>query len=221
LIVFVDRIDAGRRLADRLADYARFEPIVIGMARGGVPVAAQVAERLGAPLDVLVVRKIGVPWHPELGVGAIAEGGAIVSNEALIADLGIRPGELEPVIERERRVLEDRVRRYRGRRPPIPVEGRVAIVIDDGLATGYTARAAVEAVRRRGASRVVLAVPVAPRHTIEALRSVADEVVAVDPRDDLYAIGEFYADFSQTSDEEIVALLGERPMASAPRPART
>jgi putative phosphoribosyl transferase len=221
LIVFVDRIDAGRRLAERLADYARFEPVVIGMARGGVPVAAQVAERLGAPLDVLVVRKIGVPWHPELGVGAIAEGGAIVSNEALIADLGIRPGELEPVIERERRVLEDRVRRYRGQRPPAPVEGRVAIVIDDGLATGYTARAAVEAVRRRGASRVVLAVPVAPRHTIEALRSVADEVVAVDPRDDLYAIGEFYADFSQTSDEEIVALLGERPAASAPQPART
>jgi putative phosphoribosyl transferase len=207
LIVFVDRSDAGRRLAELLVGYARQEPVVIGMARGGVPVAAQVADRLRAPLDVLVVRKIGVPWHPELGVGAIAEGGASVANDALIAELGIRPDELEAVIERERRILDDRVRRYRGHQSPIPVEGRVAIVIDDGLATGYTARAAVDAVRRRGASRVVLAVPVGPRHTIDALRSVADEVVAVDPRDDLYAIGEFYADFSQTSDEEIVALL--------------
>jgi putative phosphoribosyl transferase len=216
MIVFVDRTDAGRRLAERLADYARLEPVVIGMARGGVPVAAQVADRLGAPLDVLVVRKIGVPWHPELGVGAIAEGGASVANDSLIADLGLRAEELAAVIERERRVLDERVRRYRGSRPPVPVEGRVAIVIDDGLATGYTARAAIDALRRRGASKVVLAVPVGPRHTIEALRSVADEVVAVDPRDDLYAIGEFYADFSQTSDEQIVALLADR---AAPRPA--
>jgi putative phosphoribosyl transferase len=216
MVVFVDRIDAGRRLAERLADYARLEPVVIGMARGGVPVAAQVAERLGAPLDVLVVRKIGVPWHPELGVGAIAEGGATVANDALIAELGIRPDELEAVVGRERRVLDERVHRYRGRRPPVPVAGRVAIVIDDGLATGYTARAAIDALRRRGASRVVLAVPVAPRHTMEALRSVADEVVAVDPRDDLYAIGEFYADFSQTSDDEIVALLTERAAAAPP-----
>lgn len=216
MIVFVDRIDAGRRLAESLAGYARLDPVVIGMARGGVPVAAQVAERLDAPLDVLVVRKIGVPWHPELGVGAIAEGGASVSNDALIAELGIRPEELVAVIERERLVLDDRVRRYRGSRPSVPVEGRVVIVIDDGLATGYTARAAIEAVRLRRASRVVLAVPVAPRHTIEALRAVADEVVAVDPRDDLYAIGEFYADFSQTSDEEIVGLLADRMTARPP-----
>jgi len=217
--VFTDRTDAGRRLAERLVDHAKLEPVVVGMARGGVPVAAEVADRLGAPLDVLVVRKIGVPWHPELGVGAIAEDGATVSNDQLIEELGLRPEDLAAVVERERRLLDDRVRRYRGDRPPVPVEGRVAILIDDGLATGYTARAAIETLRRRGAIRVVLAVPVGPTHTIEALRSVADEVVAVDPRDDLYAIGEFYADFSQTSDEQIVALLAERGTTRPRSPA--
>ena len=161
-MVFRDRQDAGRRLAERLAAHAPDRPVVVGMARGGLPVAALVAQRLVAPLDVIVVRKIGLPWQPELGLGAIVEGGAATFNEALMAEVGVRRDELEEVVRRERAVLEERVQRYRGGRPPIPVEGRVAILVDDGLATGFTARAAIAALRARGASRVILAVPVAP-----------------------------------------------------------
>ena len=205
--MFRDRQDAGRRLAQRLVGHAPEHPVVVGMARGGVPVAALVAAALAAPLDVIVVRKIGLPWQPELGLGAIVEGGGATFNEALMAEIGVRREELGGVVRRERAILEQRVERYRGARPPVPVERRPVILVDDGLATGFTARAAIATLRARGASRVILAVPVAPSSAVDELRLVADEVVVLEMPAEFYAIGEFYADFSQTTDDEVVRLL--------------
>jgi putative phosphoribosyl transferase len=205
--MFKDRLDAGRQLASRLARYTALEPVVVGLPRGGLPVAAEVADRLGAPLDIIVVRKIGLPWQPELGIGAVAEGGIRVLNDVLVEEVGIEPIELEAATARERVELARRVHRYRGERSAVPVDGRVVIVVDDGLATGYTARAAIEAIRRGGARRVILAVPVAPEDSVAAMRGVADEVVVVDTPPRFFAIGDFYEDFAQTSDEEVVSLL--------------
>ena len=205
--MFKDRLDAGRQLASRLARYTALEPVVVGLPRGGLPVAAEVADRLGAPLDIIVVRKIGLPRQPELGIGAVAEGGIRVLNDVLVEEVGIEPIELEAATARERVELARRVHRYRGERSAVPVDGRVVIVIDDGLATGYTARAAIEAIRQGGARRVILAVPVAPEDSVAAMRGVADEVVVVDTPPRFFAIGDFYEDFAQTSDEEVVSLL--------------
>ena len=205
--MFKDRSDAGRQLASRLARYTALEPVVVGLPRGGLAVAAEVADRLGAPLDIIVVRKIGLPWQPELGIGAVAEGGIRVLNDVLVEEVGIEPIELEAATARERVELARRVHRYRGERSAVPVDGRVVIVVDDGLATGYTARAAIEAIRRGGARRVILAVPVAPEDSVAAMRGVADEVVVVDTPPRFFAIGDFYEDFAQTSDEEVVSLL--------------
>jgi putative phosphoribosyl transferase len=205
--MFGDRRDAGRQLAERLARFAADEPVVLAMPRGGVPVGAEVADRLDAPLDVIVVRKIGYPWQPELAIGAIAEGDVRVLNDELIAKLGVVPGELEQVTAHEQAELARRVARYRGDRPAASIEERVVILVDDGLATGYTARAAIEAIRRRGARRIILAVPVAPEDSLEAMRGVADETVVVDMPPWFFAIGEFYGDFRPTSDEEVIALL--------------
>jgi putative phosphoribosyl transferase len=180
---------------------------VVGLPRGGVPVATEVAGALGAPLDVLVVRKLGCPWQPELGMGAIGEANVVVLNEDLVARLGVPTVDVEAVTERERTELERRVRRYRGERAPVLVEGRTVIVVDDGIATGFTARAAIAILRRRGAKRVVLAVPVAPLGTVEELGRVADEVVVLKEPVAFFAIGEFYANFNQTSDEEVAACL--------------
>jgi putative phosphoribosyl transferase len=205
--MFKDRLDAGRQLASRLARYTALEPVVVGLPRGGLPVAAEVADRLGAPLDIIVVRKIGLSWQPELGIGAVAEGGIRVLNDVLVEEVGIEPIELEAATARERVELARRVHRYRGERSAVPVDGRVVIVVDDGLATGYTARAAIEAIRRGGARRVILAIPVAPEDSVAAMRGVADEVMVVDTPPRFFAIGDFYEDFAQTSDEEVVSLL--------------
>lgn len=211
--MFRDRRDAGAQLAQLLIGKAGTDPVIVGLPRGGVPVAAEVAARLQAPLDIMVVRKIGCPWRPELGVGALAEGGVQVLNVPLVRDLAISRDELEDVIARERAELARRVRRYRGDRAAIPVAGRCVIVVDDGLATGYTARAAIRAIRRRGASDVTLAVPVASGQGAATLRRYADEVVAVStPR--FLAIAECYEDFSQTSDDDVVSLL-DRQVAIA------
>lgn len=217
--MFRDRTDAGRKLAELLLPYAAQRPVVIGLARGGVPVAAEVARRLHAQLDTLVVRKIGVPWQPELGVGAIAEGGVTVTNAPLVESLGLSDRDLVAVIGAERLELERRLRRYRGDREPADVAGRLVILVDDGLATGYTARAAIEALRRREARRVVLAVPVAPPDSIRELAGVADEVLAVESPEWFAAIGEAYDDFGQTSDAEVAAILEDartRTAATAP-----
>jgi putative phosphoribosyl transferase len=205
--MFADRSDAGRQLAELLVRFAPLEPVIVAMPRGGVPVAAEIAERLDASLSIVVVRKIGCPWHPELGIGAIAEGDIRVLNEMLVDELRVSRQELAEVTTREQEELARRVRRYRADRPPVPLAGRVAILVDDGLATGYTARAAIEALRRQGARQVILAVPVAPWERVNAMQDVADEVVVLATPPLLFAIGEVYEDFSQTSDDKVVAIL--------------
>jgi putative phosphoribosyl transferase len=212
---FRDRADAGRQLAWRLQQYRTEAPVVVGLPRGGVPVAAEVARALEAPLDVLVVRKLGCPWQPELALGAIGEAGAMVLNPALITSIGLAPQDLAGVIGAERGELERRLARYRGTRPAVPVAGRTVIVVDDGLATGATARAAIRVLRQRGARRIVLAVPVAPPETVKALGAVADEVVALETPRAFLAIGQCYDDFAQTSDQEVTRLLGAREPALA------
>ena len=179
------------------------------MARGGMPVAAAVSRRLAVPLDVIVVRKIGHPARPELGLGAIAEGDVMVLNEALIEDVGIAEADLTAVVERERAELLRRVLRYRAGRAPLAVAGRDVILVDDGLATGYTARAAIATLRSRGASSVTLAVPVAAAGAASELRTVADRVVVLEMPSPFIAVGAWYADYRQTSDDEVVALLVE------------
>ena len=208
---FQDRRDAGRRLAEALAERTITAPAVIGLPRGGVPVGHEVAARLGAPLEVLMVRKLGYPAQPELGIGAIAEGGVRVLNEELVRHLGVSDEMLDEVTEREQRELERRVDLYRAGRPPIPLTGRTAILVDDGLATGFTARAAIESLRRQGAARIVLAVPVGSPDTVAGLRGEVDEIVAVETPAALGAIGMYYREFGQVADEEVARILGATP----------
>ena len=202
-----DRVDAGRRLA-RLLDHLRGEPLVVlGLPRGGVPVAYEVARALGAPLDVIVVRKLGVPFQHELAMGAIGEDGVRVVNREIVRQIGIGDDELAAVEARERAELERRARRFRGDRPRLPVAGRTAVIVDDGIATGATARAACQVARAQGAARIVLAVPVAPHGWGERIGGDADELVCLGTPEPFVAIGQFYADFRQTSDEEVVDCL--------------
>jgi putative phosphoribosyl transferase len=214
--MFADRADAGRRLAARL-EYLRGEPVVVpGLPRGGVPVALEVARVLGAPLDVIVVRKLGVPFQPELAMGAVGEDGVLVLNCEVVRLARVAADELAAVQAHEQAQVDARAARYRVRRPREPLAGRTAIVVDDGIATGSTARAACQVARAHGAARVVLAVPVAPRGR-EARIAGADELVCVDTPEDFAAVGQFYADFSQATDEEVLGCL-ERAAAPASRP---
>ncbi|MCX4688886.1 phosphoribosyltransferase family protein [Kitasatospora purpeofusca] len=213
---FTDRTDAGHRLAARLAHLHGPGTVVVALPRGGVPVAAEVAAALAAPLDICVIRKLGVPYQPELGMGAIGEDGVRVLNEQVLRPARVTPGQLAAVEARERAELERRARRYRGDRPPVDLRGRTVVVVDDGVATGSTARAACLIVRARGARRVVLAVPVAPEDWTERLGDVADELVCVATPSPFFAIGEFYADFAQTGDAEVLRHLGEAAGRSAP-----
>ncbi|WP_406088146.1 phosphoribosyltransferase family protein [Kitasatospora purpeofusca] len=213
---FTDRTDAGHRLAARLAHLRGPGTVVVALPRGGVPVAAEVAAALGAPLDICVIRKLGVPYQPELGMGAIGEDGVRVLNEQVLRPARVTPGQLAAVETRERAELERRARRYRGDRPPVDLRGRTVVVVDDGVATGSTARAACLIVRARGARRVVLAVPVAPEDWTQRLGDVADELVCVGTPSPFFAIGEFYADFAQTGDAEVLRHLGEAAGRSAP-----
>ena len=210
-IAFADRADAGRRLAALLVSHVDRPdgpaPVVFGMARGGVPVAAEVADALGAPLEVVVVRKLGHPTQPELGLGAIGEEGVRLVNGALVGRLGVPQHVLSAATAREDRELARRLHAYRGDRPPVSAAGRSAVVVDDGLATGFTARAAIEVMRRRGAARVVLGVPVGPPGALHAMRQVADDVVAVEESDGFVGISEWYEDFHQVTDEEVAAIL--------------
>ncbi|MFJ6619074.1 phosphoribosyltransferase family protein [Kitasatospora sp. NPDC091335] len=206
---FADRTEAGRRLAARLGRLAGPDTVVVALPRGGVPVAAEVASALGAPLDICVIRKLGVPYQPELGMGAIGEDGVRVLNEQVIRFSAVTDEQLAEVERQERAELARRARRYRGDRPPADLRGRTVVVVDDGIATGSTARAACRIVRERGAARVVLAVPVAPADWTERLDEVADELVCVGTPSPFFAIGEFYTDFSQTQDEEVLRLLAK------------
>ena len=216
---FADRREGGRRLADELTPYAgRSDVVVLGLPRGGVPVAFEVANALRAPLDVFVVRKLGVPGHEELAMGAIASGGVRVLNRDVVEANRVGPEEVERVTQRELETLSRQERRFRGERPPIEVKDRTAIAVDDGLATGATMRAAVTALRELGAAAIVVAVPTAPRETCEALRSLADEVVCATTPDPFMAVGLWYADFTPVMDEEVQSvLLGRDPGVDADR----
>lgn len=206
---FADRADAGRRLAERLRGYRGRDVLVLGLPRGGVPVAAEVARALGAPLDVLVVRKLGVPTQPELAFGAIGEDGVRVLNDTVLRRLGLGETEIGAVEAAERAELERRVTRYRGGRPGQPLTGRTVLIVDDGFATGATARAAALVARARGADTVVLAAPIGAADTVAELGTVADEVVCLGAPFDFVAVGQGYADFSQTPDDQVCALLDE------------
>ncbi len=204
---FADRRDAGRRLARLLARFRDEQPVIVGIPRGGVPVAAEVARALDAPLDVAVVRKIGAPQNSEYAVGALAEGGVRVLSDETVRALGLSDAEVEALIARVEGELSERTRRYRAARQPVELTGRTAILVDDGLATGRSARAALLSLRRRGAARVILAVPVAAPESVEALREDADEIVCVQTPEDMWAVGLWYEDFRPTTDEEVAALL--------------
>jgi putative phosphoribosyl transferase len=212
---FADRHDAGRRLAPLLGGLRELDPIVLGIPRGGVPVAAEVARALRAPLDVIVVRKIGAPMNPEYGIGALAEGGVQVVSDRAVRELAIEPHELRALVARAEGELARRLARYRGDRAPLAVDGRTAILVDDGLATGHTARAAARSLRGRGAIRAILAVPVAAPRSARELREDVDDIVCVEMPRDLWAIGFWYDDFRPTTDEEVAAALNE--LASPPR----
>ncbi len=204
MMPFDDRRDAGRELARQLGAYAgRADVIVLGLPRGGVPVAAEVARALRAPLDVLVVRKLGVPGHEELAMGALASGGARVLNASIVRDLGLDDDAIERVEREERAELARRERLFRGERPTPDLRGKTVVLVDDGIATGATMRSAVAALRNGPPARVVVATPVAAPEAAEALRREADEVVCLGTPDDFLAVGRWYRDFPQTSDAEV------------------
>jgi len=217
---FRDRSDAGRRLAKALAGYKDRQPVILALPRGGVPVAAEVAAALNAPLDLILVRKIGVPFQPELAMGAVVDGGApiIVRNEDVIRLAGIDESEFQAVCDEELAEIERRRQRYLGSRQRVDVSGRTAIVIDDGVATGATTRAALRATRMRKPKRLVLAVPVAPTDSLPALYGDADDVVCLEDHALFGAIGFYYADFSQVPDEEVIEILKRFPVQRPAEP---
>jgi predicted phosphoribosyltransferase len=210
---FKDRSDAGRKLAKALGQYKDQQPVILALPRGGVPVAAEVAAVLKAPLDLILVRKVGVPFQPELAMGAVVDGGAplIVRNEDVIQLAGIQESEFKAVCDGELVEIERRRQRYLGSRERVDVSGHTAIVIDDGVATGATTRAALRATRMRNPKRLVLAVPVGPTDNIAELRSEADDVVCLEDHEFFGAIGVYYANFSQVSDEEVIEILRRFP----------
>jgi putative phosphoribosyl transferase len=205
-MMFADRVDAGRRLADALGHLEGEDVVVLGVPRGGVEVAAEVARSRGWPLDIVIPRKVGAPTNPELGLGAVAPGVRVL-DERMIRQLGVSDEYLEREIADQEAEIRRRTEAYRGDRPPVEVAEKVAVVVDDGVATGGTSAAALRWAREQGASRVVLAVPVAPREAVARLSKEADEVVCLATPDPFFAVGQWYEAFPQTSDREVVALL--------------
>lgn len=210
---FRDRADAGRKLARALERYRDRQPIVLALPRGGVAVAAEVAAALDAPLDLILVRKIGVPYQPELAMGAVVDGAepVIVRNEDVIRASGVGEADFKRVCDAEMAEIERRRKRYLKDRARAEIAGRTVIVVDDGIATGATTRAALRAMRARRPERLVLAVPVAPTDSIEALKTEADDIVCLEQHDSFGALGFYYADFHQVSDEEVIAALKRFP----------
>jgi putative phosphoribosyl transferase len=206
---FEDRREAGQRLAEALSDFAGQDVVILGIPRGGVVIAAVVADRLGAPLDIVIPRKVGAPGNPELGLGAVAEGVEVL-DERLLDVLGVTEGYLRREVAAQQEELRRRADVYRGGRDPVELAGKVAIVVDDGVATGGTAIAAIRWARNQDAAKVVLAVPVAPGEALDRLRQEADEVVALAAPEPFYAVGQWYADFPQVSDREVIELLSGR-----------
>ncbi len=209
-----DRRAAGRALAEALDRYAgRKDVIVLALPRGGVPVAAEIARGLDVPLDVMLVRKLGAPWQPELAMGAIASGGVRVMNDEVVRGMGISPEAIEQVAQEELKELERRERAYRGNRPWPDLTDKTVILVDDGLATGATMHAAIDAVRAQNPAQIVVAVPVAPPDTVRTLEPLVDEVVCLFQPEPFMAIGQWYQDFSQLTDAEVQALLEEQEAA--------
>ncbi|MCX2721489.1 phosphoribosyltransferase [Roseibium salinum] len=213
-MLFDDRIDAGRQLAAKLSEYQGKDVVVLALPRGGVPVAEQVADRLGAPLDLLLVRKIGVPWQPELAMGAVIDGSkpVIVRNEDVIRIARVSEDDFEATARSELKEIERRKQRYIGGRASVDVAGRTAIVVDDGVATGATVRAAIRGLRKREPAKIVLAVPVAAPDAAEALAQEVDDVVCLHAPAGFRAIGQFYRQFDQLSDDEVIGILATHPV---------
>jgi putative phosphoribosyl transferase len=218
-MAFKDRRDAGHKLATALTGYKKQHPVVLALPRGGVPVAAEVAQALDAPLDLVLVRKIGVPWQPELAMGAVVDGASpvIVRNEDVIRMAGIDEAQFKATCDHEIAEIARRRQRYLGDRAPVDVTGRVTIVVDDGIATGATTRAALRATRMRNPAKLVLAVPVAPTDSLAEMRTEADDVVCLEDHTFFSVIGLYYYDFRQVSDEEVIALLAKCPAVAADR----
>jgi putative phosphoribosyl transferase len=217
---FRDRSEAGKALATRLGHLRGRDVVVLGLPRGGVPVAAEVAGALGAPLDIIVVRKLGVPAQPELAMGAIGEGGVLVRNQEVVEVADISDAQLESAEARERSTLDERAASLRGDRTALPLAGKTVVIVDDGIATGSTAEAACLVARARGADRVALAVPVAPASSLRRLAGVADEVVCIASPEPFFAVGQWYGDFAQTSDGEVRELLHQSADRLGPRDPR-
>ena len=219
--LFRDRRDAGRQLAAALASYRQSRPVVLALPRGGVPVGFEVAKALGAPLDVLLVRKIGAPGHEELGLGAIVDGHdpQLVLNEDVVRVVAPPPGYIDAEAQRQLAEIERRRKQYVGDRRPVPVGGRIVIVVDDGIATGGTVKAALRGLARHHPARLVLAVPVAPADTLRELAAECDDIVCLATPEPFYAVGPHYRDFRQTEDDEVVRLLAEARQGSPAEPA--
>jgi putative phosphoribosyl transferase len=214
---FDSREDAGRQLAQRLLHLKNEDPVVLALPRGGVPVGLEIARALGAPLDLLFVRKIGVPWQPELAAGAVVDGDhpQVVLNEDVVRYLDLPESYIDEERDRQLQEIERRRQRYRRGRPPARISGRTVIVVDDGIATGATIRAALRGVKDAGAARRILAAPVAPAATVDALRAETDEIVVLSAPDDFGALGFYYRDFHQLDDDEVIALLQQAPQDAA------
>ena len=218
MTAFADRADAGRRLAAELAPLRGEDVVVLALPRGGVAVGFEIAQTLSAPLDLVLVRKIGAPGMPELALAALVDAGGEVErvlDERVVDELAVPPAYLDREAAREAGDLARRRAVYAGRRPPVPLAERTAIVVDDGIATGTTMRAALLAIRRAKPARLVLAVPVAPAEAIERLRLEVDDIICLETPEDFFAIGQFYEDFHQLGDEEVVALLERAPQPTA------
>jgi putative phosphoribosyl transferase len=210
--MFADRKTAGRQLSQRLQYLRHEEPVVLALPRGGVPVGFEIAEELDAPLDIVLVRKIGVPWQPELALGAVVDGADphVVINDSLAAELAIDESYIKSETARQLEEIERRRKLYLGDRPPVPLAGRTVIVVDDGIATGSTVRTALRAIRNAGAGKIVLAVPVAPRDALDELRGEVDEIICLSTPSPFIAVGAHYAEFAQLADADVILLLEER-----------
>ena len=210
--MFADRKTAGRQLSQRLQYLRHEKPVVLALPRGGVPVGFEIAEGLDAPLDIVLVRKIGVPWQPELALGAVVDGAdpQIVINDSLAAELAIDESYIKSETARQLEEIERRRKLYLGDRPPVPLAGRTVIVVDDGIATGSTVRTALRAIRNAGAGKIVLAVPVAPRDALDELRGEVDEIICLSTPSRFIAVGAHYAEFAQLADADVILLLEER-----------
>lgn len=211
--IYSNREEAGRALAHALSSFKGGDVVVLGIPRGGLPVARQVADELGAPLDIIVVRKLGAPGQPELGIGAVVDGDhpRAIFNQEIIEQLGVSDDYIQAEIDKQLQEIKRRELAYRAGRAPVPLSGKTVIVVDDGIATGSSVRAALRGVRRAGPKRIILAVPVAPTETVEALRSSADQIVCLETPENFFAVGQFYRDFHQVSDEEVKQILGAKP----------